>query len=78
MAAGVLLAWLIDPIECTLTIYRPRAEPEVLLNPTSVIGEDPVEGFVLDLNGIVQDLLWVGMKTPSRNPSLIAARVSGS
>jgi Uma2 family endonuclease len=54
MAAGVLLAWLIDPIEHSVSIYRPNIEPEVLLNPASVAGEGPVEGFVLDLAGILE------------------------
>ena len=53
IAAGVLLAWLIDPFEKTVTIYRPNREPEVLRSPTSVAGEGPVEGFMLDLNGII-------------------------
>ncbi len=53
IAAGVLLAWLIDPLEHTVTIYRPDREPEVLANPASVAGEGPVEGFVLDLAGIL-------------------------
>lgn len=51
--AGVLLAWLIDPLEKTVTIYRPGREPEVIANPASVAGEGPVEGFVLDLAGIL-------------------------
>jgi Uma2 family endonuclease len=53
IAAGVLLAWLIDPIEGTVSIYRPNREPEVLVNPTSVAGEGPVDGFVLNLKGIL-------------------------
>jgi Uma2 family endonuclease len=53
IAAGVLLAWLIDPFERTVTIYRPNREPEVLAGPASVAGEGPVEGFVLDLSGIL-------------------------
>lgn len=52
ITAGVLLAWLIDPIERSVTIYRANREPEVLENPLSVSGEGPVEGFVLDLEGI--------------------------
>lgn len=52
IAAGVLLAWLIDPFERTVTIYRPNREPESLHNPASVSGDGPVEGFVLDLTGI--------------------------
>jgi Uma2 family endonuclease len=50
---GVQLAWLIDPSERTVTIYRPGREIEVLSNPATVLGEGPVEGFVLDLNGIL-------------------------
>lgn len=44
---GVLLGWLIDPLEKTVTIYRPGREPEVLSNPAQVSGEAPVAGFVL-------------------------------
>ncbi len=53
ITAGVLLAWLIDPIEHTVTIYRPDREPEARQNPVSVAGEGPVEGFVLDLDRII-------------------------
>jgi Uma2 family endonuclease len=53
IAAGVLLAWLIDPIERSVTIYRPNREPELLASPSSVFGEGPVDGFVLDLEGIL-------------------------
>ena len=53
IAAGVQLAWLIDPIERSVTIYRVSGEPEVLVNPASVAGEGPVEGFELDLAGIL-------------------------
>ena len=53
IAAGVLLAWLIDPFEKIVTIYRPNREPESFHNPASVSGDGPVEGFVLDLKGIL-------------------------
>ena len=53
IAAGVQLAWLIDPFGKTVTIYRPDREPEILVNPTSVAGEGPVQGFELDLKGIL-------------------------
>ena len=49
---GARLAWLVDPIDQTLTIYRPGAAPECLTAPSSVAGEGPVEGFVLDLTAI--------------------------
>lgn len=50
---GVQLAWLIDPAERTVTVYRPSSKPEVLSNPATVAGEGPVEGFVLNLHGIL-------------------------
>jgi Uma2 family endonuclease len=53
---GVLLGWFIDPDRRTVTIYRPRAEPEVLENPERVIGDGPIDGFVLDLKDI-----WAGL-----------------
>jgi Uma2 family endonuclease len=53
---GVLLGWLIDPDRRTVTIYRPGAEPEVLDNPERVIGDGPIDGFVLDLKDI-----WAGL-----------------
>jgi len=49
---GVLLAWLIDPISKTATIYRPGVALATLENPSTLPGEGPVEGFVLDLRGI--------------------------
>jgi Uma2 family endonuclease len=52
IANGVLLGWLIDPLERTVTIYRPGRAPEVFSNPTQVAGEGPVAGFVLDLSRI--------------------------
>jgi Uma2 family endonuclease len=52
---GVLLGWLIDPLERTVTIYRPGHEPEVLSNPAQVAGEGPVAGFVLKLERIFSD-----------------------
>jgi Uma2 family endonuclease len=55
IAGGVQLAWLIDPKERTVTIYRSGRDPEVLVEPTSVAGDGLVEGFVLDLRGIITD-----------------------
>jgi Uma2 family endonuclease len=52
MANGVKLAWLVDPLERTVAIYRPGRAPEMLANPASVAGEKPVEGFVLDLDRV--------------------------
>jgi len=44
---GAELAWLIDPEERAVTIYRPGQEPEHLVDPTSVQGDGPVSGFEL-------------------------------
>jgi len=51
---GVQLAGLIDPLDRTLTIYKPHRKPKVLTNPATVTGEGPVEGFVLNLDGILR------------------------
>ena len=47
IANGAELAWLIDPEERAVTIYRPGQEPEHLVDPTSVQGDGPVSGFEL-------------------------------
>ncbi len=52
IANGVKLAWLVDPIERTVTIYRPTRSSEMRTNPATVSGEGPVEGFVLNLESI--------------------------
>ena len=51
--SGVSLAWLVDPKEHTVTIYRPGRSPEVLMNPRTVAGEGPVAGFVLELDRVL-------------------------
>jgi Uma2 family endonuclease len=47
IANGVEVAWLIDPQEKAVTIYRPGDEPEHLAHPTSVQGTGPIAGFEL-------------------------------
>jgi len=46
---GAQLAWLIDPENHAVEIYRPNLGVELLTNPETVNGEGPVEGFTLDL-----------------------------
>ena len=53
IANGVQLAWLIDPVKGTVEIYRPNRDSELLDHPSSVAGEGPVEGFVLNLDGVL-------------------------
>lgn len=49
---GVQLAWLIDPLERTVEIYRQGQEPQLLTDPAEVSGEGPVIGFVLKLDRV--------------------------
>jgi Uma2 family endonuclease len=49
IANGAEVAWLIDPLEKSVTIYRPGQQPEVLTQPTSVQGTGPIAGFELVL-----------------------------
>ncbi len=52
IANGAELAWLIDPIEKSVTVYRLAQPPECLHGITEVNGEGPVHGFVLPLRSI--------------------------
>ncbi len=52
---GVRLGWLIDPLKKQVQIYRPGNQPEIMLTPESVSGEDVLPGFMLDLRPIWQD-----------------------
>ena len=49
IANGAEVAWLVDPIEKAVTIYRPGEQPELLAQPTSVQGTGPIAGFELVL-----------------------------
>jgi Uma2 family endonuclease len=44
---GAKLAWLIDPIDGNITIYRPGQPPETVDRPETVKGEGPIAGFEL-------------------------------
>ncbi|MBE9035047.1 Uma2 family endonuclease [aff. Roholtiella sp. LEGE 12411] len=50
---GVRLGWLIDPQNQRVEIYRPGQDVEVMKSPTSLLGEDVLPGFVLDLAQIL-------------------------
>ena len=49
LANGAQLAWLIDPEARKVEIYRPGLQAEMLDGASSVEGEGPVKGFVLNL-----------------------------
>ena len=52
MENGAQLGWLIDPDTRTAYIYRPGREPEKLIAPHRLLGESPVDGFVLEMTDI--------------------------
>ena len=52
IANGAELAWLIDPTRKAVEIYRTGREAELLAGGSSVEGEGPVAGFVLELRVI--------------------------
>ena len=52
IANGAKVAWLIDPEERTVWVYRPGEEPEGYHEPTSVQGSGAVAGFELVLRKI--------------------------
>lgn len=49
---GAQLGWLIDPKTQQVEIYRPGPSIEVLQSPETVLGEEILPGFVLDLQPI--------------------------
>ncbi len=49
IANGARLGWLIDPLERTVTVYRPGAAPLVLADPPAVSAEPVLPGFTLAL-----------------------------
>ena len=53
MDNGTRLGWLINPKGQQVEIYRQGQEKEVLQAPTSLLGEQVLSGFVLDLKGIL-------------------------
>lgn len=53
IANGAQLAWLIDPYERQVFVYRPGQEPE-RVNERKVTGEGPAEGFELNLRRVWQ------------------------
>ena len=49
---GVRLGWLIAPKNRFCEIYRQGQEKEVITSLNTLLGEDVLPGFVLDLQGI--------------------------
>jgi Uma2 family endonuclease len=53
---GAQLGWLIDPENKIVEIYRPNAEVVKRTNISTLEGEGPVAGFVLDLTYVCEPL----------------------
>ena len=51
---GCRLGWLIDPRKKRVAIYRSHQAVEILENPSTLSGEDVLEGFTLNLGEIFQ------------------------
>jgi len=51
---GLRLGWLINPKTRQVEIYRSHREVEVLQSPTTLLGEDVLPGFVLNLQPIFE------------------------
>lgn len=52
LANGARLGWLLDAEARTIEIYRPGFEAETRSGVTTLEGEGPVEGFVLELAAV--------------------------
>ncbi|MDE0177996.1 MAG: Uma2 family endonuclease [Gammaproteobacteria bacterium] len=52
MACGTTLAWLIDPANRKVWVYRQGSDIEELDSPTSISGNPPLKGFRLKLGDI--------------------------
>jgi len=46
---GAQLGWLLDPTELKVHIYRPATAPVILTNPSSVLGDPELPGFILKM-----------------------------
>ena len=58
VANGAQMAWLIDPYNHQVHIYRPIDRPKVLDNPETVSGDPVLPGFVFDVRKRIFDLEW--------------------
>ena len=52
---GVKLAWLINPDEKQVEIYRQQQEPEILNNPQILSGERILPNLIVNLQDIFEN-----------------------
>lgn len=55
VGVGLRLRWLIDPLLKRVHVYRVGEQPEVLVKPDTIVGDDVSPNFVLDLKSIWTD-----------------------
>lgn len=55
IANGTRLAWIINPDRRLATIYRPGQDPETLVDPETLDGEDVLPGFVFEVRARIFD-----------------------
>ena len=55
LEGGARLVWVIHPVDRTVAVSRPGAEPEILNDPDSVDGGDVLPGFVFDVRERIFD-----------------------
>ena len=55
IANGTRLAWVINPERRLVTIYRPGQDPETLVDPETLDGEDVLPGFVFEVRARIFD-----------------------
>jgi Uma2 family endonuclease len=53
---GTQLGWLIDPDRRAVYVYRPKQEVQLFVSAVQIIGVTPVDGFVLDLTPVWEDV----------------------
>lgn len=49
------MGWLINLMQKQVEVYRPSQEKQVLENPTTISGEEVLEGLVLALSWVWDD-----------------------
>jgi Uma2 family endonuclease len=53
-AAGVRLAWVIDPANCTVSVHRVRGEPLSFAAGDVLSGDDVLPGFLLPMDDVFE------------------------
>jgi Uma2 family endonuclease len=49
IANGAELGWMIDPYAGVVSVFRPDRVMEQIARPEEMLGEGPVDGFVLKM-----------------------------